>query len=246
VLGLVAVFAFGRSGSSGTMPFALQGATPSVGLPPRDPGTAPPTAAASGPASDPAGAATGAVGPGSTASAGTGAGGTGTPQSPGGAAGTGVDPTPGSAFHVGECVDTSGSGSHFDVVQTSCTNADYKIIYAFRNETGNVANDQAQCYTVNGTDDEFENGGASTGYTLYCMNSLTGNYSPRRADVDNCLDAKGEYEVDCTSSRATWIVIGRLDGTTNTKRCTQFGSYDYSYYWSVAPSFVLCVDEYRH
>lgn len=147
---------------------------------------------------------------------------------------------------MGECVDTSGSGGAFDVVQTSCPNADFKIIFAFRNETGDVANDQSQCYGVNGTDDEFENGGSTTGYTLYCMNSLTGDYSPRRANVDNCLDAKGEYEVDCTSSRAAWIVIGRLNATTNTKGCTQFGSYDYSYYWSMPPPFVLCVDKYRH
>ena len=142
-------------------------------------------------------------------------------------------------------MDTSDSGSAFDVVQTSCPKADYKIIYAFQDESGNVRDDQAQCYTVNGTDDEFENGAPGTGYTLYCMNSLTGDYSPRRANVDNCIDSSGEYEVDCTSSQAAWIVIGRLDGTTETKGCSQFGSYDYSYYWTEPPPFVLCVDKYQ-
>jgi hypothetical protein len=143
-------------------------------------------------------------------------------------------------------VDTSDTGGTFDVVQTSCPKADYKIIYSFQNESGNVRNDQAQCYAVNGTDDEFENGAPETGYTLYCMNSLTGDYSPRRASVDNCIDSSGEYEVDCTSSQAAWIVIGRLNGTTDTKGCSQFGSYDYSYYWTEPPPFVLCVDKYQH
>lgn len=241
VLGLVAIFAFGRSNPSGTASFALPGATPSVGLPPRDPGTAPgPDAPGLG--SAPGGPHTAAAESGSAAPPGAGAGAT----QPGGSDDAGVLPTPGPAFRVGECVDTSGAGGHFEVVQAACPDADFKIIDAFQNETGNVADDQSQCYGVNGTDDEFENGGSTTGYTLYCMNSLTGEYSPRRANVDNCLDAKGEYEVDCTSTRAVWIVIGRLNATTNTKGCTQFGSYDYSYYWSMSPPFVLCVDKYQH
>jgi hypothetical protein len=149
-------------------------------------------------------------------------------------------------FSVGECVNTSGSGSAFTVTDATCTNADYKIIYAFQNETGNINNDMAQCYTVNGNDSEFENGDASDGYTLYCLNSLTGDYSPRRAVVDNCLDSTATYEVDCSNSHATWIVIGRLNGTTDTKGCSQFGSYDNSYYWTSAPAYVLCVDKYKH
>ena len=242
VLGLVAIFVFDHADSSGDASFALAGPTPGVGLPPRDAGTAP-GPDASGLASVPVGSDPATADPGGSGPAAAGQGGaSGAP----GSSDAGVLPTPGPAFHVGECVDTSGSGADFDVVQTSCTGADYKIIYAFQNETGNVTNDQAQCYGVNGTDDEFENGAVTTGYTLYCMNSLTGDYSPRRAAVDNCLDAKGEYEVDCTSSRAAWIVIGRLNGTTNTKGCSQFGSYDYSYYWSTPPPFVLCVNRYQH
>lgn len=149
-------------------------------------------------------------------------------------------------FYVGECVNTSGSGSDFNVVDAGCSGAEFKIIYAFQNESGNVNNDMAQCYTVNGNDSEFENGDSGGGYTLYCLNSLNGDYSPRRAAVDNCLSSSGTYEVDCTDSRATWIVIGRINGTTNTKGCSQFGSYDYSYYWTQSPAFVLCVDKYKH
>jgi hypothetical protein len=149
-------------------------------------------------------------------------------------------------YSVGQCVDTSGSGSSFSVTSAGCSSADYKIIYAFQNESGNVDNDMSQCYTINGNDSEFENGDSSDGYTLYCLNSLTGDYSPRRAGVDNCLNSSATYEVDCSSSGATWIVIGRLNGTTNTKGCSQFGSYDNSYYWTTSPSFVLCVDKYKH
>jgi hypothetical protein len=143
-------------------------------------------------------------------------------------------------------VNTSGSGSDFTVTETGCSGADYKIIYAYQNESGSISNDESQCYSVNGNDSEFENGDSTDGYTLYCLNSLTGDYSPRRAGVDNCLDSSATYEVDCTSSRAGWIVTGRLNGTTNTKGCSQFGSYDYSYYWTASPSFVLCVDKYKH
>jgi hypothetical protein len=253
VLGLVAVFAFARTSDSagGPVSFAQGGASPSVGLPGAGDGAGPApdasglASAPAGTATGPAGAATGAAPTGdggSTAGAGDGGpGGAGSTDGGGG----GATSLTGPAFYVGECVDTSGSGSAFNVVQSSCSNADYKIIYAFQNESGNVRDDQSQCYTVNGTDDEFENGGPDTGYTLYCMNSLTGDYSPRRANVDNCLDSSGEYEVDCTSSQAAWIVIGRLTGTTNTKGCTKFGSYDYSYYWSEPPPFVLCVDKYH-
>ena len=149
-------------------------------------------------------------------------------------------------FYVGECVDTSGSGSDFNVTDAGCSGAEYKIIYAFQNESGNVDKDMAQCYTVNGNDSEFENGDSGGGYSLYCLNSLNGDYSPRRAAVDNCLDSSATYEVDCTDSRASWIVVGRINGTTNTKGCSQFGSYDYSYYWTPSPAFVLCVDKYKH
>lgn len=248
VLGLVAVFAFGHARSSGTASFAMPGVTPSVGLPPGGPATAP-APDASGLASASAGASPASAETGTGTTAGAGYGGS---ESAGAGAGAGVtggggDPSPafGPAFRVGECVDTSGSGSRFDVVEASCSDADYKIIYAFENESGNVDDDQPQCYTVNGSDDDFENGDSATGYTLYCMNSLIGDYSPRRAGVDNCLDSVGEYEVDCTSPRASWIVVGRLDGTTNTRGCSQFGSYDYSYFWSTPPPFVLCVDKYR-
>jgi hypothetical protein len=51
--------------------------------------------------------------------------------------------------------------------------------------------------------------------------------------------------VDCTGTNAYWIVIGRLDDTTNTKSCSKFGSYDYSYYYTAAPTFVLCVNRYH-
>lgn len=152
----------------------------------------------------------------------------------------------GTQYSVGECVDTSGSGSDFRVTDTSCPRAQYKIIYAFRDESGNVDNDVSQCYAINGNDSEFENGDPQDGYTLYCLNSLTGDYSPRRAGIDNCLDSSAAYEVDCTSSRATWIVIGRLNGTIDSTKCSQFGSYDSSYYWTAPPPFVLCVDRYKH
>ena len=149
-------------------------------------------------------------------------------------------------FYVGECVDANGSGIDFSVSAAGCQGADYKIIYAFQNESGDIDNDMAQCYSINGNDNEFENGDAADGYTLFCMNSLTGDYSPRRANVDNCLDSAATYEVDCTSSKAAWIVVGRLNGTTDTKSCSKFGSYDTSYYWPAAPPFVLCVDKYSH
>lgn len=148
-------------------------------------------------------------------------------------------------FYVGECVNTSGSGGDFNVSQANCSKANYKIIYAFQNESGNVDTDMSQCYTVNGNDNEFENGDSGGAYTLYCLNSLTGDYSPRRAGVDNCLDSSATYEVDCTNSRASWIVVGRLNGTTDTTGCSKFGSYDYSYYWTSSPTFVLCVDKYK-
>ena len=149
-------------------------------------------------------------------------------------------------FSVGQCVDINGSGTDFTARAAGCQGAEYKIIYAFQNESGQVDNDMAQCYSVNGSDNEFENGDSSDGYTLYCMNSLTGDYSPRRANVDNCLDSSAVYEVDCTSSKAAWIVVGRLNDTTDTKSCSQFGNFDTSYFWTSPPSFVLCVDKYTH
>jgi len=149
------------------------------------------------------------------------------------------------SFYVGECVDTKGSGIDFSVSTAGCSGADYKIIYAFQNETGSIDDDMSQCYSINGNDNEFENGDAADGFTLYCMNSLIGDYSPRRAAVDNCLDSSATYEVDCSSSQAAWIVVGRLNDTTDTKSCSQFGSYDTSYYWPAAPAFVLCVDKYK-
>lgn len=233
-LGLVAVFAVGHGSSGGTSLTSQPGPTPTVH------GLAPSTSPSSAPAPTPTGAA-------STDPA---------PSDPAGGVPTGTtatqdpDDSPTSAdtpeFSVGECVDTTGTGSSFSVAEAGCSNAGYKIIYAFQNETGNVDNDMAQCYTINGNDDEFENGDDAGGYTLYCLNSLTGDYSPRRADVNNCLDSSATYEVDCSNSKATWIVIGRLNGTANTKGCSQFGSYDNSYYWTSAPSFVLCVDKYKH
>jgi hypothetical protein len=160
----------------------------------------------------------------------------------GGSSGTGAATV---AFFVGECVDTTGSDADFSVEQSACPGAQFKIIQSFPNESGKVSADQSQCYAVNGNDSEFENGNAADGYTLYCMNSLTGSYSPRRAAVNNCLDSTGAYEVDCTGAKAYWIVIGRLDDTTNTKSCSKFGSYDYSYYYTATPTFVLCVNRYH-
>lgn len=151
-----------------------------------------------------------------------------------------------SEFYVGQCVEATGTNSSFSAKPAGCSSADYKIIYAFPNVSGNYDSDMSRCYAVNGNDSEFENVDASGNYTLYCMNSLTGSYSPRRAEVDNCLDSAASYEVDCTSSRAAWIVVGRLNGTTNTTSCSKFGSYDFSYYWSSPPSFVLCVNKYTH
>ena len=237
-LGLVTVFTVGHTGSGGTTHVSLPGPTAPVhGIAP----SASATSTASAPAGTPS----------------TPAGATSTDPVSGGQTGAtstnGSDPyasPPASAyapeFSVGECVDTSGSGSTYTVTEAGCSKADYKIIYAFQNETGDIDNDMSQCYTINGNDNEFENGDAIDGYTLYCLNSLTGEYSPRRANVDNCLDSTATYEVDCSNSKATWIVIGRLNGTTNTKSCSQFGSYDNSYYWTSAPPFVLCVDKYKH
>lgn len=231
-LGILAVFTLGQSTSRGATLVANPGTTETAS----GYGQATTPKSASSPAagatsSDPAPAASG----GSDGSGGTGAAG---------------DPSASSAdtpeFYVGECVDTTGSGTDFSVSAAGCQGADYKIIYSFQDETGDIGNDMAQCYSVDGNDNEFENGDAADGYTLYCMNSLNGDYSPRRADVDNCLDSSATYEVDCTSSKAVWIVIGRLNGTTDTKSCSKFGSYDTSYYWTAAPPFVLCVDRYSH
>ena len=222
-LGLALVFTVGRPASGGTSLVGQPGVTATV----RVSGSAQPSGGASG-------------APGATS-------GNGAPTdqstdtSTGGAGGGAVS---GSGFYVGECVDTSGSGKDYSVDQASCTSAQYKIIHSFEDESGKVSNDQSQCYSIDGNDDEFENGDAGDGYTLYCMNSLLGNYSPRRAAVNNCLDSKGAYEVDCTSSKAAWIVIGRLNGTTDTKGCSKFGSYDYSYYYTATPTFVLCVNKY--
>ncbi|HET9168639.1 MAG TPA: hypothetical protein VFN97_04355 [Actinospica sp.] len=229
-LGVVAVFVLGGSSKSPATTLVAQPSV-SVGIPGNTPtGTAPAVA--------PSASATAQASPGSTDT-----------DAGGGATGDPGDVTPTYAyspeFYVGECVDTSGSGSDFTVTDATCSDASFKIIYAFQNESGNINNDMAQCYTVNGNDSEFENGDSGGGYTLYCLNSLTGDYSPRRAAVDNCLDSSATYEVDCSSSRATWIVIGRLNGTTNTKGCSQFGSYDNSYFWTSSPSFVLCVDKYK-
>lgn len=237
-LGIVAVFTIGQTKSGGTKLVARPTVVATV------PGFSPsaaPSAVAPGPTSsagastDPATGATGATGTASDDPDSSSATGTGTSTSV---------YTP--EFYVGECVNTNGSGTDFSVSAAGCSSADYKIIYAYQNETGSIDNDMSQCYNVNGNDNEFENGDASDGYTLYCMNSLIGDYSPRRANVDNCLDSTATYEVDCSNSRATWIVIGRLNGTTDTKGCSQFGSYDNSYFWPSAPTFVLCVDKYKH
>ena len=233
-LGIVAVFTIGQTKSGGTKLVARPtvGATVPGFSPSAAPSAVAPTASAS---TDPA---TGATG-------GTPSGGGTVSDDPDGSSTTGTSVyTP--EFYVGECVNTNGTGIDFSVSAAGCSNADYKIIYAYQNETGSIDNDMSQCYTVNGNDNEFENGDTADGYTLYCMNSLIGDYSPRRANVDNCLDSTATYEVDCSNSRATWIVIGRLNGTTNTKGCSQFGSYDNSYFWPSAPSFVLCVDKYKH
>jgi hypothetical protein len=238
-LGIVAVFTLGHTKSGSATLVAKPGVTATVpGYTPAGPGASPKSGSSS---TDPAdGAPTGSA---TTAPAGSGTGGGGS-----GSGSAGADPSATSAdtpeFYVGQCVDTSGSGTDFTVSAAGCQGADYKIIYAFQNESGDIDNDMAQCYTINGNDNEFENGDPDDGYTLYCMNSLTGDYSPRRADVDNCLDSSATYEVDCSSSSAAWIVVGRLNGTTDTKDCSQFGSYDTSYFWLSAPPFVLCVDKY--
>jgi hypothetical protein len=245
-LGIAAVFTLGQTKSGGASLVAKPGATATV------PGYGRATTSAPAPSS-PATRAKSAD-PAPTGSAGTAPAGSGAPGSSGGSSGGSGsdDPSPSASgvytpeFYVGQCVDTVGSGTDFTVSAAGCKGADYKIIYAFQNESGDIDDDMAQCYTINGNDNEFENGDPDDGYTLYCMNSLTGDYSPRRAEVDNCLDSTATYEVDCTSSKAVWIVIGRLDGTTDTKSCSEFGSYDNSYFWTSAPSFVLCVDKYTH
>jgi hypothetical protein len=237
-LGLVAVFTLGQTNSGGAALVAKRGPTATVpGYGQATSSTPKPSAArtTSSPHSTPTASSTTA--PTSSGAPGSGGSGSGDPSS----SATSVY-TP--EFYVGECVDTVGSGTDFTVSAAGCKGADYKIVYAFQNESGDIDNDMAQCYTINGNDNEFENGDPDDGYTLYCMNSLTGDYSPRRANVDNCLDSTATYEVDCTNSKAVWIVIGRLNGTTDTKSCSQFGSYDNSYFWTSAPSFVLCVDKY--
>lgn len=226
-LGVVAVFVFGHTSSKSGKPSLVAQPSVSVGIPGFTAGPTPTDVPST------------AAAPTDTSSS-TGGGYTG---STGYATPTYADSP---QYYVGECVDTSGSGSNFIVTDTGCSRASYKIIYSFQNASGNVNNDESQCYTVNGNDSEFENGNSTGGYTLYCLNSLTGDYSPRRAAVDNCLNSSGEYEVDCTSSSAAWIVVGRINGTTDTKGCSQFGSYDYSYYWTASPAFVLCVDKYKH
>lgn len=240
-LGVVAVFVLGDTGSNGSMPVARPGASSSI------PGYTPtpaPTASSSGASGESTESTEGSeTEPTGTA---TDAGDGGDPASTDDGGDSGAYSVDSPEFSVGECVDTSGTGSDYSVNEASCSHADYKIIYAFQNETGDITNDMSQCYTINGNDSEFENGDDGDGYTLYCLNSLTGDYSPRRAGVDNCLDSSAEYEVDCTSSSAAWIVTGRLNGTTDTKGCSQFGSYDDSYYWTAAPPFVLCVDKYKH
>ena len=242
-LGVVAVFAVGQAKSGGSALVAKPGVTATV---PGSARTSDPTSAST---SSPNGAApaTGSggsvpTGSGSTAPAGVGGGtGSGDPSPTGTSTGAYMP-----EFYVGQCVDTTGSGTDFTVSAAGCQGADYKIIYSFQNQSGDVDSDMSQCYSINGSDNEFENGDPDDGYTLYCMNSLTGEFSPRRAQVDNCLDSTAAYEVDCTSSKATWIVIGRLNGTNDTKNCSQFGSYDTSYFWTAAPPFVLCVDKYAH
>jgi hypothetical protein len=239
-LGIVAVFTLGQTNSGGAALVAKRGATATV------PGYGQVTSPASKPSRA---AATSSPHPTPTASAATAPASSGNPGSGGSGSG---DPSASATsaytpeFYVGECVDTIGSGTDFTVSAAGCKGADYKIIYSFQNESGDIDDDMAQCYTINGNDNEFENGDPDDGYTLYCMNSLTGDYSPRRANVDNCLDSTATYEVDCTNSKAVWIVIGRLNGTTDTKSCSEFGSYDNSYFWTSAPSFVLCVDKYTH
>jgi hypothetical protein len=225
-LGLVLVFTLGRTNSGGTALVAKPGATQTV--PGFGQGTTTPTPAASH-----GGTATGSA-----------------KTAPTGSGGSGADPSVtgslGPEFYVGECVDTSGSGPGFTVSPAGCQGADYKIIHSFANESGNVDDDMSQCYSIDGNDNEFENGDAADGYTLFCMNSLLGDYSPRRAEVDNCLDSTATYEVDCTSSKAAWIVVGRLDDTTDSKECSQFSGYETSYFWTSEPTFVLCVDKYHH
>ena len=234
VLGVAAVLTIGQSKSGGATLVAKPG--PNATVPGYGQTTTSPTSTPS------PGVSTTSTDPAATAPAGSG--------SSGGSGGSSDDPSATSTdtpdFYVGECVDANGSGINFTVSAAGCQGADYKIIYAFQNESGDIDNDMSQCYPINGNDNEFENGDAADGYTLYCMNSLTGDYSPRRAAVDNCLDSAATYEVDCTSSKAAWIVVGRLNGTTDTKSCSQFGSYDTSYYWPASPPFVLCVDKYSH
>jgi len=228
-LGLVAVFTIGPGKSADLKPLSAQpGVTTSSQTPGRTPSAAPSTSATTG-----AGTTTSTTTIPTDIASNTATTGGGDPQS-----------TP--AFYVGECVEASGANSSFSAKPASCSSADYKIIYAYQNVSGNYDSDMSRCYTVNGDDSQFENVDASGTYTLYCMNSLTGSYSPRRAGVNNCLDSTASYEVDCTSSRAAWIVIGRLNGTTNTTECSKFGNYNYSYYWSSPPSYVLCVNKYTH
>ena len=241
-LGIVAVFTLGQTNPGGAALVAKPGTTATVpGYGQTTSPTSKPTPARtpSSPRSTP------------TVSATTAPSSSGAPGSGGSGSGSGNPSTSATSvytpeFYVGECVDAVGSGTAFTVSAAGCKGADYKIIYAFQNESGDIDDDMAQCYTINGNDNEFENGDPDDGYTLYCMNSLTGDYSPRRANVDNCLDSTATYEVDCTDSKAAWIVIGRLNGTTDTKSCSKFGSYDNSYFWTAAPSFVLCVDKYTH
>lgn len=223
VFGLVLVFTVGRPAPGPSSLVAQPGVSTSVQAGGSSSASARPSGGATTPQSTTTAGATGAA--------------TGT------AAGDGGNPA---EFQVGECVDTSGSGGSFNVDQAACAGAAYRIIHSFPDATGSVTADQSQCYSIDGNDSEFENGDPEDGYTLYCLNSLTGDYSPRRAAVNNCLDAKGDYEVDCSGSRAAWIVIGRIDGTTNTKDCAKYGSYDYSYYYTAAPQFVLCVNTYKH
>jgi hypothetical protein len=242
LLGVAAVLVFGHPASHGATLAAQPGRTGGAWA------SGSPGKAGGGGRGDPV--ASGAAGPsaagGVPGQAGDQPGAVGTGTGTGVAGGPGAGSASTLAYSVGECVDTSGSGQGFTVQETGCAQAEFKIIYDFRNQSGHVGDDESRCYAINGDDAEFENGNPTDGYTLYCMNSLTGDYSPRRAGVDNCLDSSGAYEVDCTGSRAAWIVIGRLDRTTNTKGCSRFGSYDYSYFYTAPPTFVLCVNRYHH
>jgi hypothetical protein len=156
--------------------------------------------------------------------------------------------TAGADYAVGDCMDAEGDTDVTDT-KVSCwdVSANYRVLKIIPDVSGTIDSDASKCYSVSWDDEEIDKSGGDGTEYLYCLTSTTGRHSPRRALEGDCIsadDSSGyDYYVSCSDSTAKYVVVGRLNDSSDDSGCDAYSSATRTLTYSNGPPFVLCVKE---